>query len=272
MVEFANRAKMTTATTGTGTLTLGSAVDGYQTFAAAGISDGDSVRYIIEDDNDWEIGTGTYTASGTTLSRSVIESSNSDSAISLSGNAEVYIGLAAEDVDGGGGLIPISKTTASNDSAVDISLTGGYSAYLLRITQLTMDTPLNIVLQVSTDGGTSFDAGASHYSYGYLALETTAMRDEGAMTAAHIPLTHNVSFSGASYDFNAAINIIPGDGTRYTTVMANSDFFDSYINLSIVSGRRLSTTAATDIRITLSSTGNIATGTFHLYGIADGDA
>jgi hypothetical protein len=93
-----NRAKMTTATTGTGTITLGSAVDGYQTFADAGVSDADVVSYAIEDGTAWEIGTGTYTASGTTLSRTVAESSNSDAAINLTGNAVVFVTALAADI------------------------------------------------------------------------------------------------------------------------------------------------------------------------------
>lgn len=98
MPVFVNRAKMTTATTGTGTITLGSAVDGYQTFADAGVTDGDTVAYTIEDGSNWEVGTGTYTASGTTLSRTVSESSNSDAAINLSGTAIVFVTARGEDI------------------------------------------------------------------------------------------------------------------------------------------------------------------------------
>lgn len=98
MPKIFNRAKMSTATTGTGTITLGSASTGYQTFAAAGVTDADVIRYVIEDGNNWEIGEGTYTASGTTLSRTVLESTNSDAAITLSGSAEVFIDAVAEDI------------------------------------------------------------------------------------------------------------------------------------------------------------------------------
>jgi hypothetical protein len=111
MTKLVNRAKMTTATTGTGTLTLGSAESGYQSFAAAGVVDGDVVRYVIEDGTEWEIGTGTYTASGTTLSRTVLESSNADAALDLSGDAVVFVGAAAEDIP------PVLELYAENPSS-----------------------------------------------------------------------------------------------------------------------------------------------------------
>jgi len=97
MTKLVNRAKMTTATTGTGTITLGSAVDGYQTFAAAGVANADVVRYVIEDGDAWEIGLGTYTASGTTLTRGSIESSTG-TALNLTGNAVVFVTAAAGDL------------------------------------------------------------------------------------------------------------------------------------------------------------------------------
>ena len=61
MAKLVNRAKMSTTTTGTGSINLVAAEDGYQTFADAGITAGDLVSYVIEDGNSWEIGNGAYT-------------------------------------------------------------------------------------------------------------------------------------------------------------------------------------------------------------------
>lgn len=134
MAVLKNRAKMSTSTIGTGTITLGSAESGYQTFAAAGVSNGDSVRYTIEDGTNWEIGTGTYTASGTTLSRTPSESSSSGSAINLSGNATVFITAAAEDLSPLYIANPSSATdpTASGTNSIAIGSSasaGGNDAF-----------------------------------------------------------------------------------------------------------------------------------------------
>lgn len=128
MAVLVNRAKVATSTTGTGTITLGSAEDGYQTFADAGVANGDVVRYIIEDGSNFEIGTGTYTASGTTLTRTVSESSNSNNAINLSGSATVFVGATAQDLSplGGGS----NKVFFENDTNVtaDYTITDGKNA------------------------------------------------------------------------------------------------------------------------------------------------
>src|SRR5258708_475175 len=98
MAKLYNLARMTTATTGTGTITLGAAVSGYSTFAQSGANDGDVISYGIKDGTNSEVGTGTYTASGTTLTRTVTKSTNGNAAISLSGAAEVFITPRAEDL------------------------------------------------------------------------------------------------------------------------------------------------------------------------------
>jgi hypothetical protein len=119
MVKMVNRAKMSTPTTGTGTLTLGSAITGYQTFSASGVANADVVRYTIEDGAAWEIGLGTYTASGTLLSRT-LEESSTGSLLNLSGNAEIFVTAAAEDLQSD------TANTASTLVARDAS--GNFSA------------------------------------------------------------------------------------------------------------------------------------------------
>lgn len=95
MVKVADRVKVSTATTGTGTITLGSAVSGFVVVPAS--LNNQTLRYVIEEGNAFEIGTGTYTHSGTTLSRTLTVSSTG-SLLDLSGSATVFLSLAAVDI------------------------------------------------------------------------------------------------------------------------------------------------------------------------------
>jgi hypothetical protein len=117
MAKLFNRAKMTTSTTGSGTVTLSSASNGFQSFADAGVSDGDVIQYVIEEGSAWEIGTGTYSASGTSLTRTPSESSNSGSAISLGGTAKVSITTVADDMNrlqnAGSDIVTVSAAGAA---------------------------------------------------------------------------------------------------------------------------------------------------------------
>jgi len=87
---LADRIKETTATTGTGTLTLTGAQAGFQSFASVG--DGNTTYYAIQHTvlNEFEVGIGTYTSSGTTLSRdTVLASSNAGSLVNFSSGVKV---------------------------------------------------------------------------------------------------------------------------------------------------------------------------------------
>ena len=81
----ADRVKQTAATiSGTGTYTLSGTFTGFQTFTD-GVGDGNTTYYAAVQDANFEIGIGTYTASGTTLARTtILQSSNSDNAVNWS--------------------------------------------------------------------------------------------------------------------------------------------------------------------------------------------
>ena len=111
----ADRVWETTSTSGTGTLTLSGAVSGYQTFAIIG--NGNTTYYTITNGTDWEVGIGTYTSSGTTLSRdTVLSSSSGGSKITVTPGSFVFCDYPAskavyEDESGNVTGYPISGGT-----------------------------------------------------------------------------------------------------------------------------------------------------------------
>lgn len=86
-----DRVLETSTTTGTGTFTLSGTVSGYQSFSVIG--NGNTTYYAIVGGSEWEVGIGTYTSSGTTLSRTtILASSNSNNAVNFSaGTKNVFV-------------------------------------------------------------------------------------------------------------------------------------------------------------------------------------
>jgi hypothetical protein len=123
---LADRVKETTTTTGTGTVTLLGASTGFQSFAVVG--NGNTTYYTIagQTGSEWEVGIGTYTASGTTLARTtVLSSSNSGSAVNFSaGTKDVFVTYPSERaVIGGEGYVENAATVA-----VSSTITAGNNA------------------------------------------------------------------------------------------------------------------------------------------------
>jgi hypothetical protein len=92
----ADRVQETTTTTGQGTVTLAGAAAGYQSFAAIG--DGNTTYYTLTSGNNWEVGVGTYTSSGTTLARTTVlaSSAGGTTKITLSGTSNAFVTYPAE--------------------------------------------------------------------------------------------------------------------------------------------------------------------------------
>ena len=95
-----DRVKETTTTTGTGTLTLAGALNGFDAFSEIG--DGNNTYYACTDGTDFEVGIGTYTLSGTTLSRdTVLESSSTKITADVDGAVSASASVTVDNVQGG---------------------------------------------------------------------------------------------------------------------------------------------------------------------------
>ena len=148
-----DRVKETTTTTGTGTITLAGAVSGYQSFSVIG--NGNTTYYTIVDGtaNTWEVGIGTYTSSGTTLSRdTILESSNSNNAVNFgAGEKDVFVTYPAERA-----VTTDLTQTLSNKTITNLVFDGAYTEDVFTITDgasVDLD-PSNGTIQLWTLGAT----------------------------------------------------------------------------------------------------------------------
>lgn len=124
-----DRVKETTTTTGTGTLTLAGALTGFDSFGVIGNSN--TTYYSCTDGTDFEVGVGTYTASGTTLSRdSVLESSGATASADVNGAVAASTSVA---LDGNSGTIAVGMRVRGTgiSGVVTVSAVTSQSAIVL---------------------------------------------------------------------------------------------------------------------------------------------
>ena len=145
-----DRVKETTTTTGTGTVTLGGAVSGFDTFAA-GIGNSNTTYYCIQLGAEFEVGLGTLAGDSSTLARTtVISSSNSDSAVDFSAGAKnVFCTL------------PASKATVL-DASGNLTLAGAIDVDgITNLDVVDIDGAVDMASTLQVDGAITSSAGAT---------------------------------------------------------------------------------------------------------------
>ena len=153
---LADRVRETTTTTGQGTITLAGAVTGFQTFSAVGNANTTYYTIAGQGTAEWEVGIGTYTASGTTLSRDTVLASSAGAPTKTTfsaGTKDVFVTYPAskstyEDeaqaVYGGAGTAAIYLT--SNNITVNTTVPANYNG----MTAATVTVANGITVTVAT--------------------------------------------------------------------------------------------------------------------------
>jgi len=234
---LADRVKETTTSTGTAAITLAGAATGYQTFLLA-IGNANTTYYTIADQTgaNWEVGIGTYTTIGNTLSRdTVLASSNAGAlVVFLTGTKDVFVTYPAERALYTGGPLgtPASGTltnctfptlnqnttgTAAGLSATLAIASGGTGATTLAGANLPVTNVANTFTGTQTFSGTSTTLAAILTN----AAETTTVSATAATgTIAYYTSSQSVLYYTSNASANWTINIRHSVGTTLNTAMA----------------------------------------------------
>jgi len=150
-----DRVKVLSISTGQGTITLGAAYAGFQGFSAIG--DGNTTYYCINNTasgvTEWEVGIGTYTSSGTTLSRDTVLAS------SAGGTTKTNFGIGDKEV-----FVTYPSEKAIYEDAVgysNIPVTIGTTAIKLGETSLTLGGLTSVA--VTQDPTTNLQVATKQY-------------------------------------------------------------------------------------------------------------
>ena len=228
-----DRVQETTATTGTGSITLSGAVAGYQSFAVVG--NGNTTFYCIVNGSAWEVGIGTYSTTGPTLARTtVLSNSNSNtSPITLSGSSNVFVTYPSEksvNLDASGNVSPLGTITSGvwNGTTIPVAYGGtgvttssGANSVVLRDASVNVSANnfLNGYAAVTAAGGTTVLTVASAYyqRLGGSTTQTFQLPDATTLQNGHAFVFDNDSSGLLTVTDNASnvVDTVPSGGYGY---------------------------------------------------------
>lgn len=253
---------MNTATTGTGAITLGSAVSGFLSFAAAGVTNGQEVFYGIKDGSASEVGRGTYSTAGTQLTRTVIKSTNSDTAINLSGSAEVFITYTAEAfyewgkaVDANGFSLGFDNNTGITDDSLNETLIFEKTASAANYVALA-NSAATFGPTISAKGDdTNIDLNLVPKGMGGV---VAAFKNATGLGVKDSDSSHSLLITTSSnLSANRTLTLVPGDASRSFTISADS----SIAGTALVTATENQGPVSGGAEITSKSLGTVTTGT-----------
>jgi len=175
---------------------------------------------------------------------------------------------------GSGSLIFIASATASNSASIDFTsgINSTYSHYIIELDNVVFANSAALYLRTSTNGGSSYDSGASDYCWNYAALRnSSAYLGVGNGSSAQIELGTIVSV-GSGHSVSGQVHLWTPSAASSVKVSADiiggSALVNTEVQRFMAQGSRLTNADVDAIRFFLSS-GNITSGTFRLYGVAN---
>lgn len=173
---------------------------------------------------------------------------------------------------GGGGDAPIEQHTASNSASLDFtaSITALYDSYLLDLVDLTVQTNnVNIIMQYSSNGGSSWDTSNQYYSANYYVKNGLGTGTFGGNPSTSFILGGNMN-SGAGYSFSGTFHLHQFASTSLAkTYNGIFNFVDQgpFIGGGFGQGFLNITGTAYNAFKVYCSSGNIVSGVARLYGM-----
>ena len=211
-IVLKDRVKQSAAAPGTGTITLGSVASGFQGFSAIG--NGNVTYFAIVDaaSGAWEVNYGTYTSSGTTLTRNAtpLSSSNAGALVNFTGTVDVFCTYPSskaiyEETSGNvlidGGPITVvgnNVTTYTTFSAALGELYGNINSFAQFYAQ-------------NLNDGTS--ASTDIVAYNDLGDGTNNFIDMGINSSNYTDATYPIFTPGSGYVYNDGGELIIGSAT-----------------------------------------------------------